>query len=791
MIDGHLDEAVWANAATDQPFVQRSPDPGMPPQHATQLRVLASHDHVYVGMRMDDSDPDAIRQIYGRRDTALESDRATVYLDPLGTGQRAFYFTVNAAGVLTDGIIYNQTQRDLSWDAIWRAAVSIDARGWTAEFEIPLQTIPFQDGVDQSWRFYAERFRNQSQELSGWPFIPPAGNAFVSVFGTLAGLRNMRRPSVLRIQPYAAASAQLSDVSAAASSETFTPNAGLDLRIGVTPRLRLVLALNPDFGEVDQDPDVVNLGPTEVFLIERRPFFSAGLDVFRTPSPPSKAGQFLFLNTRRMGGRAPSVRAGPGGVVVQSDSQRRILGALTALGEAGRHTSLGLMTVLEAPSRAITSSVNPVRGSVVVSERETAPWTHYGVLRARRRFGGRSYVGFMGTTVNRIGETDVRVQPSGELTADTDAFVGLMDWEYRTAAGGQFVGFLSASHSRSGTGFGSYLQLGKLGFRKWTYKLELETYTGGYDINDLGFLPRSDHTIGVFRVDRQLTKPLGPFRSGGFALTTLQSVRFADFTQPLQRRFRFDAYTTLQSNWRLSTALGYNAPVVDELETRGGPVFPRPHQIRWDLRVGTDASRVAWSEWRNRVEWEGGGFRLRSNLTTSAVILDRLVMALQLGWRGNRTIPRYITTVEDRGAPQYIIGDLDYNEFQIQLTATLGITRKLTLQTFAQLLWGVGHYARYRELVRNENGDMALVHSNYLLGAPEEDFVRASFSANTVLRFDLGGGTAALLSYRVVGALSVSGSSSPFDFDESFFALSQRGFQQRLLLKISYAWSAL
>jgi hypothetical protein len=137
-----------------------------------------------------------------------------------------------------------------------------------------------------------------------------------------------------------------------------------------------------------------------------------------------------------------------------------------------------------------------------------------------------------------------------------------------------------------------------------------------------------------------------------------------------------------------------------------------------------------------------------------------------------------------------MIGDLDFEEFEARLTGSLGITRTLTLQTFVQVLWAKGHYQRFYELVQSSGANPSFVETDYLLGE-ERDFVRASLSSNTVLRWDLGAGTAALLAYRLEGALSRAGSSAPFSFRESFNGLLGRGFSQRLLLKVSYAWSTL
>ena len=789
VIDGVLSEAEWQKASAPVPFVQRRPAPGDPPGDATELRILHGDGVVYFGLRMADRAPGEIRRVLGRRDAAVAGDSVTIYIDPLRGGQQAYFFTVNPAGILTDGVVFNQIETDRSWDAIWTAAAHVDQNGWTAEFEIPLTTIPFQDQAEQSWGLYVERFVNRTQEVSGWPEVPPGGNAFVSLFGELTDLRGLERPTTLRIQPYAASTVQIREgPGTTPSSPSFEPNAGLDLLFSPTPRLQLVLAVNPDFGEVDQDPDVVNLGPQEIFLEERRPFFTAGLGLFRTPTPPAQ-GRFLFLNTRRIGATPPPAVAREGGMIVDADEQRRILGALKVLGEADQDTSYGAISVLEEAATVLETTFNPVSESAQIVERKLTPTTHYGVARGVRRLGdGRSYVGLMGTSVNRLGEVGEQVQPSGELTADTDAYVGVADWLLRDASGRQLTGFASASDSREGSGLAGFLQAGQLGFREWIYKAELELYTSDYNINDAGFAPRNDHMQAVARVDRQLIKPWGAFLSAFVALTTIQQLGFANPDQVQRRFFRFNAGGTFRNNWQLNTALGYDFPRVDELETRGGPLFPRPRVLLVSGDLLTSTAKPVWATWTNQVEREGDAWRWTTRVTTSAALLDRWTVSLLTGWRANRGAPLFIDTIRNQGPPQYVVGDLDFDEVEVRLNTTVGINRALTLQVFAQVLRAVGQYERFRELVEQPDGDVGFEDSDFLGGL---DFVRLSLSTNAVLRWDLGGGTAALLAYRAQSLINSSGDAAPFSVRESFDELYGQGLAQRLLVKISYAWDAL
>jgi hypothetical protein len=293
---------------------------------------------------------------------------------------------------------------------------------------------------------------------------------------------------------------------------------------------------------------------------------------------------------------------------------------------------------------------------------------------------------------------------------------------------------------------------------------------------------------GIVRVDRQLIQPAGPLLGGNLALTTIHRVGFAHPGDVGRRLFRFNAGATFRNNWQVATALGFDFPRVDELETRGGPLFPRPYAGFVQANLSTNAGAPVWATWNNQVDREAEAWRWSSRLTTSAALFDRWTLSLLTGWRANRDDPLFVDTIRDQGPPQHIVGDLDFNELELRLNSTVGLTRVLTLQVFAQLLRAVGRYRRFTELVEEPDGDLRFEDSDY---PGVLDFVRLSLATNTVLRWDLGGGTAALIAYRAESLLDRAGDAAPFSVRESFDDLYGQGIAHLLLVKISYAWDAL
>src|SRR4030095_11095946 len=79
---------------------------------------------------------------------------------------------------------------------------------------------------------------------------------------------------------------------------------GLDVLYRMSSNLTVNAAFNPDFGQVEVDPAVVNLGVYETFFEEKRPFFVEGSEIFAFGANGTSGGQLFY--SRRIG-RNPSL----------------------------------------------------------------------------------------------------------------------------------------------------------------------------------------------------------------------------------------------------------------------------------------------------------------------------------------------------------------------------------------------------------------------------------------------------------------------------------------------------
>lgn len=260
VLDGKLDDAVWATAPASGGFAQRFPRESEAASESTAFRVLYDDRALYIGLRMEDADASRIVSQLTVRDRVVESDWVSVEIDSRHDHATAAVFQVNAAGVELDGMVYNDTERTTEWDGIRHSAVAKDEAGWTAEIEIPPSILRFSDAEVQEWGLQVTRYISRKKETDQWRLIPSVDSGYVSRFGHLEGFGVLRPRRTFELRPYASVRAEGQTDSGfsflnvpSGEPPALGVEAGLDMKLGLTADLTLDLALNPDFGLVEAD----------------------------------------------------------------------------------------------------------------------------------------------------------------------------------------------------------------------------------------------------------------------------------------------------------------------------------------------------------------------------------------------------------------------------------------------------------------------------------------------------------------------------------------------------------
>src|SRR5688500_3043112 len=353
-IDGELTEEIWKKVPSVTGFVQRDPKEGAPATFDTEVRVAFDDTALYIAVNAIDPDPAKVVGILTRRDEGSPSDWVRVMIDSYRDRRTAYEFSVNAAGVKQDTYWFNDGNTDTGWDAVWDVAVSRHSRGWRAEFRIPFSQLRFSPPSSQSFGFAVMRQAPRINETSTWPLLGRSGSGFVSQFGELMGLSFSRSPRRLELMPYALGQIATAPVAAGnplRSSTDASATCGLDLKYKLAPGRTLTGTINPDFGQVEADPAVVNLSGFETFFAERRPFFVEGSGNFSF-NVDCNDGQCTGLFYSRRIGRAPQRGvSAPGNGSMSRPDNTTILGAAKITGRIGKF-SVGVLNAVTSGEHA-------------------------------------------------------------------------------------------------------------------------------------------------------------------------------------------------------------------------------------------------------------------------------------------------------------------------------------------------------------------------------------------------------------------------------------------------------
>src|SRR6185503_1060087 len=352
-----------------------------------------------------DAHPDSIAAQLARRDAGGYSDWIYVNIDSYHDRRTSFRFGTNPKGVQQDAYTSNDNQSDGNWDAVWDVAARLDSDGWTAEFRIPLSQLRYgtaAPGSERTWGFQVHRDiarKNERMTFSPWT---PDGSGFTSRFGDLRGLIDLATPGRLEVLPYVSTKVtrQPGDAADPFFHKTDTkPNLGGDIRYGLPGGLTLTGTVNPDFGQVEVDPAVVNLSAFETFFPEKRPFFLEGQDAFSFGNVirNNDYGGQTFFYTRRIG-RGPIRFPSGGGInYVDMPDVTPIAGAAKVTGKLG-HWTLGLMDAVTPEVKAAVAATSAGRDSST----PVNPLTNFAAARTRRDWrNGRTVVGGMLALTNR------------------------------------------------------------------------------------------------------------------------------------------------------------------------------------------------------------------------------------------------------------------------------------------------------------------------------------------------------------------------------------------------------
>ena len=742
-IDGKLDEAAWAAATPITQFRQSRPDDGQASTLPTEVRFLFDGEALYVAAKLGEpGGAAAIRAPLARRDQLLASngdngafnslttDKIAIAIDPYHNHLDEVWFEINPAGVRGDRL-----NGDASWDPVWEGAAAIGADGWTAEMRIPYSQLRFSRDSVQTWGLQVFRVADRINEQSMWAHRRRDESGGPAYYGHLEGLVITERPRQIELLPYVVTGAQYKYTPSAnpyRGTRDMRFNAGADLKYNLTSNLTLDATINPDFGQVEVDPATLNLSAYETFYEEKRPFFVANRGAFGfAGSSCMFCSNFSGLGpfySRRVG-RPPQLNGYVSSTSVFADApdDATILGAAKITGRTSNGFTIGLMEAVAGKEEARFLPAPSGAEQVQVVE----PLTNYFVGRVRKDLRqGATQIGVIGTsTIRQVGDDPV-LDASLRSSATSAGFDWSHAWSnrrYRWRGGFMASDVRGSEESILATqlssaqyfqrpdrdevlldptrtslqGWGLYTRVAKEN-GNWLWEVMENTRSPGYEVNDIGFLDRTDYSQTTANLAYSWTRPTRYFRSMFAIAGGIHQFNWDGMTTDYQRQ----AFWSVEfpNYWNLRTFVIRDAETYDDRLTRGGPTVRNWGYTFGHFQVSTDPRRTAVFDVQirgSRADDETQSFNFRPGVAFKPSTNVFVQMGPSYNFSENSA--QYLRRIDDATAPagfagsRYVFGFVTTKTVSFETRVNWTMTPDVTLQVYAQPFVAAGNYTSFRE----------------------------------------------------------------------------------------------
>ncbi len=798
VVSGPVSEADWQQAELLSSFVQREPSEGLPATFQTEARVIADGSALHVIVNATDPNPEKIVAYLTRRDEDSQSDWIHIFVDSYHDRRTGYQFAVNAAGVKRDAYWYNDDNNDDSWDAVWDVTVDRTTTGWRAEFRIPYSQLRFSDGSKGDVGFAVVRFVPRLNETSSWPLIARSKNGLISQLANLDGVSQSGTSKRLELAPYSVATAITQpEQRDNPLSKRFNPNvsAGLDLKYAVTPALSLTATVNPDFGQVEADPAVVNLSAFETFFQERRPFFIEGSGTYRWDCNDD----CILFYSRRIGRQPRGSPSLGDGEYSDQPLQTTILGAAKLTGRVGAFSVGGLVAATQEEFADI--AFGSTRRTQAVEPRSL-----FSVTRLRREYADQSSLGFIMTTTTRSLTEPVSFIPDR-------AFTGGMDYDWRIGRRFSLNGYLAGSTVRGNEGAIAGLQrsnvhsfqrpdaghvefdpaadaisghagavnFGKISGERTRFNFTTTYKSPGFDVNDLGFMQRADVFSTFAWLQMRSEKPGRFVRNRYVNFNVWRSHNFDG--DRISLGGNINANWSFQNNWNTGFGVNTNARNFDDRRTRGGPGGYGNNGAGYWHWINTDGRKRIQFGFDSNFYSDGHGHNwgLGPNVTFKPTV----ALSTQFGISLNKNIDdsQWVEAVNRDEGTHYVFGHLNQTTTSMTTRVNYTLTPNLSLQVYAQPFVSAGDYGNFREMV---NGRALRYDDRYLPFAynGNPDFRFLSFRTTNVVRWEFKPGSTLFVVWQQGRDQSVRDGS--FRFGRDYADVFSTPSTNTVVVKLSY-----
>ena len=720
VLDGLLDDEVWKNVVPESDFLQWRPYNLKPPAEKTEVRVVYDDNCIYVGVNCLTSQPEKIVSRLGRRDSWQESfgaksDWVVVAFDSNNDDRTGHHFFVNTVGSRLDVALSGGGKGgfDSSWDAVWDFKSALHENGWSIEYRFPFSIFSFEANSNQDWGFFVARHIQYKQEETQWPCVPFGVEGFVPYYGVLKGISDIPSPKKIEALPY---------LLSGNTDKVNTSSVGIDLKYGFSARSSLNLTFNPDFGQVETDPSVLNLTAFETQFQEKRKFFIEGNNFFKNI--------YELFYSRRIG-KVPGLLTPDHGEIISKPNVTTILGAGKLLGETKKGTKFGIIEAVTDEEYGVWE--HEVGDSLVREKILLEPRSNYFIGRVEQPvFNSLSTVGLM--------VTDLRRNNAGYSNV-----LGL-DWNIRFLNNALSIrGQLVHSSKDRTSGDGARIFVGYLNPEWW----ELKFFTGykdkTFEINDLGFdWLYSNWYYGVDGGIRK-QKPWGRFLKNDLKIKYHVGGRGDGLIN--NKYLRINQKNDFKNYWSIGSDLDMNFAAFNDYDTfRDNDAWVYKSEtigdfriwIRTDQRkqftadVSLSIGRGQYSPWENR-------FGLKLNYKP----LNNVSIALDLTQDYDRKAMEWVGIEEDSLGKNIIYAESSSIMRDIKLRFNWTFSPELTFEAFMQPFTVNMDYLSYNKLLKEKTRDL----EPYIY-TDDPDFKLDNNVGTFVLRWEYKPGSTAFIVYN-------------------------------------------
>jgi hypothetical protein len=838
-VDGLLDEPEWATARVFTGFTQSLPVEGEPAENETEVRVLFGDGAVWVGARMFDSEPEGISARLTRRDTYGTYDSFIAMFDPNLDGLTGYYFRVSAANVQSDTYLYDDDQFDEAWDAVWSSETSIDDRGWIVEMRIPLSQLRY-DALDepQTWGINFHRTRIADNEQSYYALVSRVERGNVSRMARMEGVLLPESARRLELLPYAVSSLHRGPSTPGDpffDGTSADSRFGVDLSYGLGAAFTLDATINPDFGQVEADPAVINLSAFETFFQERRPFFVEDARVFDFGL---SAGGRLFYSRRV--GRAPQGSGPSSALFTEVPANATILGATKLTGRTEGGLSVGGLFAVTGREHADALLPGDIREDFLVE-----PRSHYGTVSVAQEFrGGASQIGLLATAMRRDLPSDGSFD-----RLPSSAFSGGVrfnhQWSNRAwAVFGYFSGstvqgdeeaitaiqrssvhyfqrpdatrFAVDSTATSIGGRDWRITFAKQNGEHWTGSIWAAEVSNGFEVNDIGYSTRTEVLDGGAQITYREIRPGRIFRNYNIGLRTVHNWSHEALDDMWSTaswkhartngNYNVNAFAQFLNYWGAGVNFGYGLDQMSRRQTRGGPMMVVPGSMNANFNFFSDNRKAVsvgvFAGLSDARRGSGGSFNIGLDVTIQPS--DNLTISAGPNFGSSRSADQYVTSTgvlpyAPTYGRRYLFAELEQRSLSMDTRVDWTFSPTLSLQLYVQPLLSSADYIRYKQLAASETNDfidLTPTAAGDTLSVDfdgdatpdysftDRDFNVRSLIGNAVLRWEYRPGSTVFLVWQ--RSQSHQAEVGDFDFTRDTGALFGAPADDRFIIKVNY-----